>query len=165
MKHSREAVILFIGLFLVWVLITWSVQPQELLTGAALVLVLTLFMRPVYPLLEGIRPGIMPLFYMVVYIFIFIWQLILANIDVAKRVLSPSLPINPGIVKVKTGLKSPLAKVMLTSSITLTPGTLSLNVQDDEIFIHWIDVKGSDVEKASKAIVAVFEQGLKGVVE
>jgi multicomponent Na+:H+ antiporter subunit E len=102
---------------------------------------------------------------MVAYIFIFIWQLILANIDVAKRVLSPSLPINPGIVKVKTGLKSPLAKVMLTSSITLTPGTLSLNVQDDEIFIHWIDVKGNDVESASKAIVAVFEQGLKGVVE
>jgi|YelNatPaOPRAMG01_1025707.scaffolds.fasta_scaffold02040_18 multicomponent Na+:H+ antiporter subunit E len=165
MKHGREAVILFIGLFLVWVLITWSVQPQELLTGAVLVFVVTLFMRPVYPLLEGVRPGVMPLIHMVAYVFIFIWQLILANIDVAKRVLSPSLPINPGIVKVKTNLKSPLAKMMLTSSITLTPGTLSLDVQGDEIFIHWIDVKGTDVESASKAIVAVFEQGLKGVVE
>ncbi len=165
MRQGREAFLLWLGLFLVWVLITWSAQAQELLTGAAITLVLTLLLRSVYPLLSGIQPGIKPFFFMVVYVFIFIWQLILANIDVAKRVLSPRMPISPGIVKVKTKLKSPLAKMMLTSSITLTPGTLSLDVQGDEIFIHWIDVKGKDVATATDAIVSVFEKGLKEVVE
>lgn len=164
MKHGREAFMLFISLWILWVLITWSLQLQELVTGAVLAMILSLIMKPVYPLLEGIKPGFKPFFAFVAYIFIFTWQLILANIDVAKRVLSPSLPISPGIVKVKTGLKSPLAKVMLTSSITLTPGTLSLDVEGNEVFIHWIDVKETDVEKATKAIVAVFEKSLKGVV-
>ncbi len=165
MRRGREAFLLWLGLFLVWVLITWSVQVQELATGLAVTVVLTLLMRSIYPLLSGIRPGIKPLFFVVAYVFIFIWQLILANIDVAKRVLSPRLPISPGIVKVKTKLKSPLAKMMLTSSITLTPGTLSLDVQGEDIFIHWIDVKGKDVETATNAIVSVFENGLKEVVE
>ncbi len=165
MRQGREAFLLWLGLFLVWVLITWSVQVQELLTGAAITLVLALLMRSLYPLLSGIKPGVRPLLFMVAYVFIFIWQLILANLDVAKRVLSPRRPINPGIVKVKTKLKSPLAKMMLTSSITLTPGTLSLDVQGDDIFIHWIDVKGKDIETATNAIVSVFEKGLKEVVE
>jgi Multisubunit Na+/H+ antiporter, MnhE subunit len=165
MRQGRAAFLLWLGLFLVWVLITWSVQAQELLTGAAIAFVLTLLMRSIYPLVGGIKPGIKPFFYMVAYVFIFIWQLILANIDVAKRVLSPRMPINPGIVRVKTKFKSSLAKMMLTSSITLTPGTLSLDVQGDEVFIHWIDVKGRDVDTATDAIVSVFEKGLKEVVE
>ena len=165
MRHGREAVLLWLGLFLVWVLITWSAQAQELLTGAVVAFVLALLMRSVYPLLGGSRPGIRPLFFLVAYVFIFIWQLILANIDVAKRVLSPRMPISPGIVRVTTKLRSPLAKMMLTSSITLTPGTLSLDVQGEDIFIHWIDVKGKDVETATNAIVSVFEKGLKEVVE
>lgn len=165
MRQGREAFLVWLGLFLVWVLITWSLQLQELLTGMAVTLVLALLMRSAYPLMSGIKPGIKPFFSMVIYLFIFIWQLILANIDVAKRVLSPHLLINPGIVKVKTQLKSPLAKMMLTSSITLTPGTLSLDVQGDDVFIHWIDVKGKDVATATDAIVSIFEKGLKEVVE
>ena len=87
------------------------------------------------------------------------------DLDVAVRVLKPSLPIRPGIVEVKTGMQSQLGKLLLSNSITLTPGTLTLDVQGDRMFIHWIDVKGDDIDSSTAAIVSVFERTLKEVVE
>ena len=70
--------------------------------------------------------------------------LIKANIDVASRVITGN--INPGIVKVQSGLKTDLGVTMLANSITLTPGTLTVDMDDstNELYIHWIDVKNSD---------------------
>jgi multicomponent Na+:H+ antiporter subunit E len=156
---------MFVGLFVVWVLLTSSFQYEELIAGALVAALITLFLREQAGLFDGFRPGIKPIFKLFLYFFIFLWQLILANIDVAKRVLSPSLPLNPGVVRVRTKLKSPLAKLMLSSSITLTPGTLTMDIQGQDLFIHWIDVKGTDIESATDAIVSVFEKGLEEVVE
>ncbi len=82
-----------------------------------------------------------------VYIFgPFALGLVKANFDVASRVITGK--INPGIVKVKTGLKSDFAVTMLANSITLTPGTLTVDLDDNsnDLYIHWIDVKNSDPE-------------------
>jgi len=83
--------------------------------------------------------------------------LIKSNIDVALRVLKPSLPINPGIVKTKTVLKSKMARMILTNSITLTPGTLTVDIEGDILYIHWIDVQSADIEVATEKIVKKFE--------
>jgi multicomponent Na+:H+ antiporter subunit E len=64
------------------------------------------------------------------------WQIVLANIDVARRVLSPALPISPTLFRVKTSQKSDLGKVIYANSITLTPGTISMDVTGDEILVH-----------------------------
>jgi len=99
--------------------------------------------------------------YFFTYIFVFLGELIKSNFDVAKRVISPSLPINPGIVEVETKLKSKLGRMILANSITLTPGTLSIKVEEDTFFIHCINVEHSDLEGATKDIVAKFEKYLK----
>lgn len=91
----------------------------------------------------------------------FMGQIVLSNWDVAKRVISPSLPIKPGLVRVKTRLKSPLGRMVLANSITLTPGTLTVDVEGDELCIHWIDVASSDVDAATQAIVSAFEKRLE----
>jgi len=62
-------------------------------------------------------------------------------------------------------MKSSLGKLLLANSITLTPGTLTLDVKEDRMFIHWIDVQGKDIDAATKAIVGTFEGTLKEVVE
>lgn len=85
----------------------------------------------------------------------------MANLDMARRVLSPKLPINPGIVKVKTSLKSPMARLILADSITLTPGTFTVDIIDDFIYIHWVDVRSDDIEGATEAIVRKFEKYLE----
>lgn len=75
-----------------------------------------------------------------VYIPVFTWELIKANIDIARRVLSPKIPLNSGFVKVNSELKGDFAKLTLANSITLTPGTLSIDVVDQDVFVHCVDV-------------------------
>ncbi|XFA98754.1 Na+/H+ antiporter subunit E [Candidatus Izemoplasma sp. B36] len=98
-----------------------------------------------------------------VYLPVFIWKLILANLDVARRVLSPKIPLNPGIVKIKTDLKGDIGKLTLANSITLTPGTLSIDVEDDFVYVHTIDVKGKTKEEKRKNISGSFEKILGGI--
>jgi multicomponent Na+:H+ antiporter subunit E len=101
------------------------------------------------------------------YLPVFLWECLKANIDVARRVLNPKLPINPGIVKVKTSLKSDTALTFLANSITLTPGTFCVDINQEEgvLYIHWIDVKSQDYEKATQMIVTKFENILRHIFE
>jgi multicomponent Na+:H+ antiporter subunit E len=67
---------------------------------------------------------------------------------------------------VKTRLKSESGRTALANSITLTPGTLSVDITDDGyLYIHWINVKNTDVEGASKQIVARFEPLLEKIFD
>ena len=104
--------------------------------------------------------------YFLYYIPIFLYYCTLANLDVAYRVLHPYLPIEPGIVKVKTTLKSEVARVALANSITLTPGTMSVALTDDGyIDVHCIKVYSKDLEEATRRIVSRFEPILREVFE
>lgn len=86
-----------------------------------------------------------------------------ANIDVAIRVFTGK--INPGIVKIKTGLKKDMALTFLANSITLTPGTLSVDVDEseNELYVHWIDVK--NLEPSPEEICGDFPQWARRIVE
>ncbi len=99
--------------------------------------------------------------YSVFYIFYLFISIVKSNFDVARRVIQPKIPINPGIVKVKTKLKSPIGRMILANSITLTPGTLSVDVKGDHYYIHWIDVSDIDEQGATQKIVAGFEKYLE----
>ncbi|MBD3264990.1 MAG: Na+/H+ antiporter subunit E, partial [Candidatus Omnitrophica bacterium] len=101
------------------------------------------------------------------YIPVFIWQCIKANIDVAYRVVHPALPIKPGIVKVKTDLKSDTGLTFLANSITLTPGTLSVDIDKERgvLYVHWIDVKSDDSDTATRIVVKRFERILRKIFE
>lgn len=65
-----------------------------------------------------------------------IWQIILSSLQVAYVVLHPRMPINPSLLKFKTKLPNIAARVILGNSITLTPGTLTINIDDDEFLVH-----------------------------
>ncbi|MBD3285448.1 Na+/H+ antiporter subunit E [candidate division WOR-3 bacterium] len=106
-------------------------------------------------------------FWAVIYIPVFLWHMLIANLDVAFRVLHPLCPVNPGIVKVQTHLKTDVAKAFLANSITLTPGTMTVDIDEDILYVHWIDVikNGEDIEANTKAIVAKFEKYLRRIFE
>ena len=99
------------------------------------------------------------------YVPIFFYECVKANLDVAYRVVHPKMPIKPGIVAIRTSLKSDVGKLMLANSITLTPGTLTLDVSEEHLFIHWINVESTDTEEASRLIGGRFEKHLKGITE
>lgn len=100
-----------------------------------------------------------------IYIFVFSWECLKANLDVAYRVLHPDLPIKPGIVKVKTNLKTHVARTTLANSITMTPGTLTVDIIDDYFYVHWIYVKSTDPAKYAEDISGRFEKYIKKIFE
>ncbi|MFQ6018848.1 MAG: Na+/H+ antiporter subunit E [Kiloniellaceae bacterium] len=64
------------------------------------------------------------------------WQIVEANIDVARRIVDPSLPVSPRLIRVKTSQGSELGQVIYANSITLTPGTVSVQVAERSILVH-----------------------------
>jgi len=64
------------------------------------------------------------------------WEIVKANVAVARLILDPALPIAPRVVRVPTLQKTPLGQTIFANSITLTPGTLSLEVGGGSILVH-----------------------------
>ncbi len=150
-------------LLLCWLALTWSLSWQDLLVGVVVSLAVCLLLGNFITL--SIVPMLHPrrIFWTLVYIPYYLYYCVHANLDVAYRVLHPDTPIRPGFVKVSTGLESPAARVILASSITLTPGTLSVDLVDQDLYIHWINVSGKDAKDYHRAVVAPFERILKEI--
>ena len=155
----------FILSMIFWFLLTLEFTISNLIVGIVSSLITSLiftrfFIANVYKLFQPKR-----YFWFLVYLVVFIWECIKANIDVAYRVLHPGMPIRPGIVKVKTTLKSDLAKMLLANSITMTPGTISVDIIDDYLYIHWIYIKSEDPEVYTRIITGPFEKYIKRIIE
>jgi len=156
---------LFILSLLFWLLLTFKFTLPNLITGSVASLICSVifskyYFSSVYKFLQPHR-----YFWFIVYLLIFIWACIKANFDVAYRVLHPAMPIRPGIVKVKTNLKSEFARTLLANSITMTPGTITVDIIGDYMFIHWIYIRSEDPEVYTAMITGVFEKYIKRIVE
>ncbi|MDE0800596.1 MAG: Na+/H+ antiporter subunit E [Rhodospirillaceae bacterium] len=66
------------------------------------------------------------------------WQIIFSALNVTRIIVSPSLPISPTLTRVKMSQKSDVGRVTFANSITLTPGTISVDIEGDEILVHAI---------------------------
>ncbi len=150
-------------LYVSWILLTATTHKDELIAG--LIVSLLVAIGSFDYLSEHGLGHFSPkrVMYLIIYAPYYLWQILLANFDVAYRVLAPSMPIKPGIVKVKTGLKTDAGKLALANSITMTPGTLTMDVKDDTLLVHWIYVKDETVEGATKEIGTPFEKYLKEI--
>ncbi|MCK5808279.1 Na+/H+ antiporter subunit E [bacterium] len=148
---------------LFWALLSWPLDLQKAVVGAVVVLIISAIFVGSRQCFSDFRYTPAAFGHAFIYIFVFLWALIKSNLDVARRVVSPSLPINPGIVVVKTKLKTKLGRFMLANSITLTPGTLTVDTDGDTFYIHWIDVASTDIDKATQDIVSNFEKHLEAM--
>lgn len=161
MKRFISAILAFI----LWLLLTWSANFWDLTVGVIFSVLVGLLAGNILP------PKPMRLIdprrwlWMLVYLPLFLYHCVKANLDVAYRVLHPDMPIRPGIVKVKTELKSDLAKTFLANSITLTPGTLTVDIVGQDFYIHWIYVRGEGAEEHARIIIKKFEPLLRKIFE
>jgi multicomponent Na+:H+ antiporter subunit E len=72
------------------------------------------------------------------------WEIIKSNVEVTKIVLSPKLNLRRNMIEVSADQKSQIGKVILANSITLTPGTVSVNLKDDRIVVHALSFEGGE---------------------
>jgi multicomponent Na+:H+ antiporter subunit E len=162
----QPAVLVFVLSWAAWLLLAGTLSVDEILVGAVAALMVTLISGAHLAVFNGVRFTPMAFAHLAGFLAVFLRSLLYANIDMARRVLSPSLPIRPAMVQVETQLESALGKLLLTNAITLTPGTLSVEVHNQRLTVHWVDCPpGLDMEGKTRVIVSGFERHLRGFLK
>ena len=157
--------------FIIWILLTWpffdgQIDWQVVVAGIVASAIVAIIFHDILPKEHHVFVSPVRIFWFLVYVPVFFYYVIKANFDVVYRALHPAMPIKPGIVKIKTNLKSESGITALANSITLTPGTLTVDLTDDGyLYIHWINVKTEDIEQATNIIAKRFEWFIKKIFE
>ena len=157
----------FVVCYVLWLLLVWSLAIRELVLGAIVAAVAAWFSGRFF---VHKNPAHMfapaRLAAMLVYCLgVFMWELIKANVNMVRLVFSPKMNFNPGIIRVPGSkeITSEYGLAMVANSITLTPGTITLDLSEDDegnnyYYIHWIDVTETDREKAGEIIKGTMEK-------
>ena len=161
MKRVFARFIIFTFLLIIWLLLTYPFSLQELAAGALVSLLIAIIAAGSIPIFAEMRSGPRAITWGIAYLFVFFFELVRSNLDVAFRVLHPQLPIHPGIVKVRTSLNSRMGRLALANSITLTPGTITVETKGEYFYVHWIDVRARNIEETTQNIVSKFEKYLE----
>ncbi|MGA1793965.1 MAG: Na+/H+ antiporter subunit E [Thermoplasmatota archaeon] len=161
-RGPLKIVLTVVILMAAWVMLTLRTDldglVQELIAGGLIAIAVGIFLSGILPEAGGANP-IVRLLKFPIYLLVLFKEMVKANLDVAYRVLHPKMPIKPGIVEVRPGIESEMGKLVLANSITLTPGTLSMDYIDDKLYIHWINVKDDPAESMKpldKTVKEVF---------
>ena len=152
---------IWITLFAIWLVANASLSPDVITSGILVTTILALPLSVFARAYADIRLTPTAFVHYFIYLGVFLWELFLANLNVAIIVFSPKIRIRPGIVQIRTRLKSPTGRLVLANSITLTPGTLVVDIEGDALYVHWIDVSAKDPEEATRRIAAKFEKHLE----
>jgi multicomponent Na+:H+ antiporter subunit E len=135
MSNVRHAINLGLFLFAIWLLLSGHYTPLLLLLGVvSTLLVVFLAIRA-----DLIDREIQPVLIKPTVLFYWAWlgrEIIKSNIDVARRILSPGMPISPTIFTVRADQKTELGRVTYANSITLVPGTVTVDVNEDVLTVH-----------------------------
>jgi len=175
LKHKPlvERLVLFIMSLVFWILLVWPVSPVDgsLLIGDMVVgIVAAVFVALVMHEIIRVRfiRLVNPLswFWLFVFIFVLAYYVIKGGLDVGYRVLHPRMPIRPGIVRIRSILETDTGRTALANCITLTPGTLTVDVTEEGVFyIHWLNIPSLDEEEAAGYVLRRFEWYIKRIFE
>ncbi|MEM2878586.1 MAG: Na+/H+ antiporter subunit E [Candidatus Hadarchaeales archaeon] len=156
----------FICLWCTWILLTASLDPHEVAVGAIASLIISTFSYR-FLFRKGVAGILHPgrLAYLIAYIFVYLWAEIKSHLKVIYLALHPRTPIKPGIVEVPTSLRTDVGTTWLANSITMTPGTLSVDADENggKLYVHWIDVKSTEPARAASEISGQFERFLRRI--
>ena len=136
--RSIRALALFVSLLAFWQALSARIDPLFIGIGVVAAVTVTAFSLRLLDAVVG-PPGTRPPLHLWHLLRFHVWLLLRippAGVAVAWVVLNPRRPPRPGVVHFRTGLGSPAARTLLANAITLVPGTMTLNVSDDEFIVH-----------------------------
>jgi multicomponent Na+:H+ antiporter subunit E len=155
----KKQIIYSIDLGLVWCFVTGNISIVNFLFGATISYVLLIPLRILYDnrMDHSLEVLILKIPSLIRYFMKLAIEIMKASIAVAKIIIQPKINIKPGIISVPIRVKTDLGITTLANTITLTPGTLTVDVSDDRstLYVHCIDI--DDVEKIRDSIKYDFE--------
>jgi multicomponent Na+:H+ antiporter subunit E len=132
-------VISFLALYVFWILNSGKIEAFYLILGVVCSLAIAYIFHEIFVPIKDPKMAFTTAIRFLLYIPWLFYQIVLANLDVAKRVLHPAMPIQPHIISFPSKLKSDLSMTTLGNSITLTPGTITVDIDPDGTFyVHCI---------------------------
>lgn len=141
-KKYRGVLLQALMLMVLWLILSGRFYLEPIFYGAISVAFVVWFNSKIrhIPLSNGeiLTGQCIKIFRLLAYIPWLLWQIVLSAFFVAYLTLHPKMPINPMIVRFRSNLPNSLAKVILGNSITLTPGTLTLDIRGDFFIVHAI---------------------------
>ena len=155
--------ITFFTLFAGWLLFTWSLDPGSIIAGILSSLTVSAVTYSIFidESEAELRAHLPRLHYLLIFAGVLIFNMYVASFRVLWQIVRGN--INPGIVHFRTRLKTDIARVALASSITLTPGTITLDLDDDHLVVHWLDARTTHSRYAGRLIKGAHEKLLKKV--
>ena len=146
----QNIIVTFILLYAFWLMLSGKYDLFHMTLGVICTLIVSLITHDL--LFANVRGGDIRLTIgrFLLYIPWLLYQIVTSNFHVAKLVLKPNMSIDPKVIKFKTKLESDISWVALANSITLTPGTITMNIHDGEFFIHALDQKVADDLKSGE---------------
>jgi multicomponent Na+:H+ antiporter subunit E len=156
------------GFLWLWLLLTatWfaansSLAIGSIVSGALISAVLAFIFVRHFPAWTDFRFTPSRLIHFVRYTGVFMREMVRANLNMLRYVYARRIDIDPGIVRIKTRLKTPVGRLALANSIALTPGSLVVDLEGDTLTVHWLDVQTTDPDEAARLIAGPFETDLE----
>ncbi len=169
----KSRIEVFVISYIAWCMFAWvfgDIPPGLDLQSMAAGLAVAFFAALVFG--EGFaeKPGkvLNPVrwMYFLAFIPVFAFYCLEANLQVTSLLLHPRMPIKPGVIRIRTQLRSRAALAILANCITLTPGTLTMEATEEGVlYVHWLEVKTTDEKEAGRIIAGKFEPLLKKIFE
>jgi multicomponent Na+:H+ antiporter subunit E len=163
LRESEHFFWLWALLTFLWIAANSSFAMESVASGALIAAALAYIFTQKTNVWQGLRFSPSRFHHFILYTGVFAVELLRANLNMMRYVYAPRIDIKPGIVKIKTGLKTPLGRLALANSIALTPGSLVVDIEGDTLFVHWLDVKTTDPDQATRIIAGPFEEHLEKV--
>ena len=132
---------MFIALFLLWLVFNGRITVEIVLLGLVIAAALTLFWHKVFHTSRNlVLPSGRMLLGGIAYALALVREMVACNLHVMKLILHPSYEVKPQLIHFRTGVKSDLGRTILSNSITLTPGTITVGLEGDHLCVHALDV-------------------------
>ena len=161
MSNLKHLFNLALFLFVIWLLLSGHYTPLLISLGVISTLLVLILARRVHVIDREIQPVLLkPSVFL--YWFWIAGEIIKSNLDVSRRILSPRMPISPRVLTVRASQKSELGRVTYANSITLVPGTVTLDVDEDVLTVHALtqaaaeDLETGEMDQRVKNVEAVF---------
>ncbi|WP_135078074.1 Na+/H+ antiporter subunit E [Terasakiella sp. SH-1] len=138
-----NSISLWVFLYAFWFLLSGHTEPLLLVFGAISCTLVVYIARRMDVIDHEGHPSHISIKIIPYWIWL-CWEIVKANVDVAKVILSPKLPISPVMFKAKASQKRELGQVIYANSITLTPGTVTVGLEDGVLEIHALTKEGAE---------------------
>jgi multicomponent Na+:H+ antiporter subunit E len=161
-RHAPRALAAGATIFAFWLVISASLEPADLLLGAVLSALLGLWSVQFLWAGEAPRVSLRQLFALLCYLLAFSVAVFRSAVHVARVVVDPRLPIRPRLITCRTGLRREISRVAFAHSVSLTPGTLTVDMDDGTFLVHCLDEQSAArilSGELERQVARVFERG------